>query len=200
MLGVPPTPPAGGCSAPAQLVVEHGNARFTVLSASIIRLERAPFIDACSFTFINRSPQERPGYTHEVDSSGTLRINTSKIALQYKPTTNATGVCGRSDTHASTNPTNPVRSHKFPQGLKNKTPQECCTACKSDPSCTAYVYGPGGKEGRDCWPLRGYTSTQADSNRTLVVMNTNPGSFHPNELSITVMPDVSGLSYLTKQL
>ena len=100
-------------------------------------------------------------------------LSTASADEDSTDSTNATGMCGHSDTHNHTNPVNAQRSRNFPAGLQNKTAEECCAACQSDASCVAFVFGPGGKDDRDCWPLRGYASTEADHNRTLVVVNTS---------------------------
>jgi hypothetical protein len=84
-------------------------------------------------------------------------------------------------------------------GLKSATEKACCDACKSDPSCTAFVFGHGSKSGKDCWPLKGYTSTEPVADRTLVLVSSKkPSTFSRTELSITISADSdSGFSGAT---
>ena len=78
-------------SAPAQAaasdaVVTDGNARFAVLTPSLVRLEYAgdrAFVDAATFNAVNRAFAP-PAYTTTVTSDGYREIRTSALTLRYK--------------------------------------------------------------------------------------------------------------------
>lgn len=63
-----------------------------------------------------------------------------------------------------------VRSKAFPEGLNNvSSTDECCAACRSDPTCTGWVYATNGT--RKCFPLRKWDGgTQKEENRTFGVV------------------------------
>ncbi|TDD63285.1 DUF5110 domain-containing protein [Kribbella antibiotica] len=72
--------------APIRSVVTDGNARFQVLSPTLIRVEYAEdrkFEDATTFTAINRAFTQTP-YTTKVTADGFREIRTSGLTLRYK--------------------------------------------------------------------------------------------------------------------
>ena len=64
-----------------------------------------------------------------------------------------------------TDAANAVRSDKFPNGItlpRGVSADGCCTACASDPSCVAWVWGDDSHPdptGTNCWPLKSYSNT-----------------------------------------
>lgn len=63
---------AAQCDATADpaAVVLHGDARFTVLSPSLIRIEAAPLDDRCSFTVVSRRWTAVPPFSRIVHPNG----------------------------------------------------------------------------------------------------------------------------------
>ncbi|MFC9691109.1 TIM-barrel domain-containing protein [Kribbella sp. NPDC056951] len=75
-----------GPPAPTRSVVTDGNARFQVLSPTLIRVEYAgdrKFEDATTFTAVNRAFPRTP-YTTKVTADGFREIRTSGLTLRYK--------------------------------------------------------------------------------------------------------------------
>src|SRR4051812_26983362 len=77
-------------TAPAQAArpaaVVSGNARFEVLSPTVIRTEYAPdghFLDAGTFTAIGRSAFRPPAWTSRT-RHGWLTIDTGRVTLRYR--------------------------------------------------------------------------------------------------------------------
>jgi hypothetical protein len=187
----PATPPVAGCPSPDTLVVVHGDARFTILTESIIRLERTPFVNECSFTFTNRAPLSTPIFTHSINGSGTLQIKTAKVELEYTPTRTASS-CSEGITYNNTDADGSLRSSKYPDGLVSATREACCAACLQDHSCTAYIFADSPTpKGKDCWPLKGFKSMKSEVNRTLVMSAGGRSAFSRNELSITIIGDAN---------
>ncbi|MCU7729909.1 ricin-type beta-trefoil lectin domain protein [Actinoplanes sp. KI2] len=79
-----PTTPAAAAAGPAS--VTDGNARFQVLTPTLIRTEYAgdgAFADAATFTAVNRS-FPAPPFTTDVTGDGYREIKTSALTLRYK--------------------------------------------------------------------------------------------------------------------
>ena len=75
------------CLAHPAAVVLHGDARFTVLSERVVRMERAAksdraFVDDCTFTVVRRAMPSVPQFTRSV-SEGVLQIETAQLRLIY---------------------------------------------------------------------------------------------------------------------
>ena len=70
-------------------------------------------------------------------------------------------------TQQNTDAANSVRSDKFPDGLNGTTLASCCSACKSDPSCVAYVWSDGSNPdpNGNCWPFRFLSGTDSHNGR-----------------------------------
>jgi alpha-glucosidase len=69
-----------------QSVVTHGNARFTALTARLLRLEWSPtgeFTDAATFAFPNRLASAAPALT-ERKEDGWLLLSTEVLTLRYR--------------------------------------------------------------------------------------------------------------------
>jgi alpha-glucosidase len=83
-----PLPPDAPAADPAAMVVS-GNARFTVLTPELIRMEWAAdgrFEDRASLVFLNRRLPV-PKFTHSFsEASRSLTIRTDKLLLTYSPT------------------------------------------------------------------------------------------------------------------
>ena len=60
-----------------------------------------------------------------------------------------------------------MRSDKFPDGLNGTSLASCCAACKSDPSCVAYVWSDGSNPdpNGNCWPFRSLSGTDSHNGR-----------------------------------
>lgn len=70
--------------------VESGSARFTILSAALIRMEWSPhsppvFHDQGTFFAVNRRAAALPRYSHATSAEGVLTISTSALTLRYAP-------------------------------------------------------------------------------------------------------------------
>src|SRR3954454_10378601 len=80
------TPAAPAAAAAALAAVTDGNARFQVLTPTLIRTEYAgdgAFTDAATYTAVNRSFVP-PAYTTSVTADGFREIRTSALTLRYK--------------------------------------------------------------------------------------------------------------------
>ena len=66
------------------------------------------------------------------------------------------------NTKSETDVTNSVRSDKYPNGLNGTTLASCCAACKSDPTCIAYVWSDGTvpDPNGNCWPFKSFDAEQ----------------------------------------
>ena len=74
---------AADCVAHPTAVVVHGDARFTVLTDRVVRAERAPFVDDCTFTIVRRATPSVPAFTHGLRADGVLEINTTQLRLTF---------------------------------------------------------------------------------------------------------------------
>lgn len=76
--------------APSEAIVVSGNARFTVLTPEMIRIEysdQGVFEDRATFTIQNRQMESVPNYSTTEDSQY-LYISTEKLTLKYRKGTN----------------------------------------------------------------------------------------------------------------
>eukprot|EP00041_Stephanoeca_diplocostata_P031332 m.973822 g.973822 ORF g.973822 m.973822 type:complete len:923 (-) comp23937_c0_seq4:718-3486(-) len=186
--------PIRGCKSPANITVVFQDARFTILSDMIIRMERAPFVDKCTFAFTSRDPIGTPQlFEWKVIDNKTLQINTSSIRLVYSPTSQQKR-CPCVEPKQNVQPASAVRTRKFPDGLQVLNESSCCLACTNDDDCVAWEYASGNTHSdRNCWPLASFTGVEANANRTFCsevpVLAARLGgehkTFSPDELAIT---------------
>ncbi|MBD5233765.1 MAG: DUF5110 domain-containing protein [Bacteroidales bacterium] len=92
MLTVAVAASAAGPKAPEAAVVTAGNARFTVLTPEMVRIEYSDssiFEDRATFAIVNRDLGEIPHFTTS-DDGEFIYINTDKLNLKYRKGTNPT--------------------------------------------------------------------------------------------------------------
>lgn len=90
LLSFPVFTMANNPEAPAEAVVIEGNARFTILTPEMIRIEYSEsgnFEDNATFTIINRDLGETPSFSKQEDDNF-LYINTDKLNLKYRKGSN----------------------------------------------------------------------------------------------------------------
>ena len=158
-------------AAPAATVL-FGDARFTLLSPSLIRLEHsAPlnseksFDDRATSVVINRRLQVPP-FTVTHSNASSVTITTSKLRLTYNemtqgiasnlPTAAKIGSCGCSTAtcqndnkviwkiHENTDVVGSSRTPSHPDGLTNQSLSQCFCACMADKDCEAIEYAAPG--------------------------------------------------------
>eukprot|EP01052_Picozoa_sp_SAG31_P048924 SAG31_NODE_10470_length_1134_cov_1.790338_1_plen_254_part_01 len=147
------------CAAHAAAVVVHGDARFTVLSERVLRLEKAPFVDDCTFTVIRRKTPSVPAFTHTL-SGDELTISTAHLTLVHK-TKGAPAppsACGATAAvRHNVTQEHGKRSVKYPAGLRVAGAAACCAACAADTGCHAWIFREknetGSSEQLNCWPM-----------------------------------------------
>ena len=186
----------GDCAAHAAAVVVHGDARFTVLSERVVRLEKAPFVDDCTFTVVRRNVSV-PAFTQKVTGNG-LTIATTQLTL-----THTLGVapapapaCGAAAVvrHNVALQQHGKRSGNYPSGLQVAGAGACCAACAADTSCSAWIFreknGTGGSERLNCWPMATIGAIVQTSSpelaRTIGFHNGTREGFSPGEVAITL--------------
>jgi hypothetical protein len=113
--------------------------------------------DAGLFAFATSAWDYDPDYHHcyPVSFSGAIGAR-------------ARDTCDTSQRKNGTDVTNPVRSAKYPNGIAGATTlEQCCGACNSDPTCTAWVWSDGSNPDPNgsCWPLAGFDTTTSKQGR-----------------------------------
>jgi hypothetical protein len=147
-LGAQPTPGPSLAPASPGAIVTWGQARFTVLTPSLLRMELAgrtgAFDDRPSLAVINRVTVTPP---FSVSTEGaTLYLRTASLNLTYtSPSGNSTppdrnsSMCSRAE---GADVADGTRVPAYPGGLNASSQGACCAACDADTDCTAWVYAP----------------------------------------------------------
>jgi hypothetical protein len=197
---------AADCTAHAEAVVVHGDARFTVLSARVVRLERAPFVDDCTFTIVRRATPSVPNFTHTLSFDGSvLEINTSQLQLVYNASaaTAAPAAGPPSCPHGfavqhGVEQAGGKRTHTDPSGLVVADEAACCSACAVvGAACAGWVFRGTNETARapaNCWTMLSLGETSPSSARglawTIGTRRSQPGTasggFSAASLSITL--------------
>ena len=156
-----------------------GKARFTVLSAELLRLEfseASQFDDRQSLSFVNRALPV-PAFNHSV-TADVLRLRTDSLLLTYEASAPSpppapqqpefcTGVplhspiCTHFPVRQSNNDTcMPFRSKSAPNDLAGKTAESCCAACLAADDCTVWSHtGATPGVAADCYLLTSVVSS-----------------------------------------
>lgn len=78
---------------------------------------------------------------------------------------------------AGTDVVNPTNSMNFPSGTTVASPEDCCNACLSDPTCrSGYVFDTSAGDSPNCWPLSGHTGIKSAQNRIFSNMKSPQGN------------------------
>jgi hypothetical protein len=138
-----------------------GRTRVTLLTSNLIRLEvsinttNPMFDDRVTTAIVNRNLPV-PAFTVNRINSTAAIISTSSLTITY-----VDGNGGRDSMCSSilneTDAVDPTRSTNYPNGVLVNSINDCCDACKSDPSCSYYVYETASVSanvnGTYCFPL-----------------------------------------------
>ena len=151
------------CGPDPSAVIEHGGARFSVLSPRVVRLQAPPYDDRCSFNVVRRDLRglitPPLNFTTAVDAAGTLTIETAALVLTFAPGGGggddeipAGNVDDGSCTATLHNHTDiaghGTRSNQHPLGVPNATLASCCSACTADSSCSFFLFGEPKRAGQ----------------------------------------------------
>ncbi len=181
------------CAARTAAIVVHGDARFTVLTERVVRLEKAPFVDDCTFTIVKRNVS-LPAFTHTV-SGDQLTITTAQLTLTHDLSAipAPAPACGATaDVLQNVAQQQGKRSEKYPGGLQVADAGACCTVCATDTTCSAWIFREknesGSSKSLNCWPMTTVGSIfkphdKRDA-RTIGVRNTTREGFLPDEVTI----------------
>jgi alpha-glucosidase (family GH31 glycosyl hydrolase) len=153
-----------------------GRTRVTLLTSNLIRLEvsinttNPMFDDRATTAVVNRNLPV-PAFTVNRINSTAAIISTSSLTITY-----VDGNGGRDSMCSSilneTDAVDPKRSTDYPNGVLVNSINDCCDACKSDPSCSYYVYETASVSanvnGTYCFPLSSTGGLKTNiSNRVL---------------------------------
>lgn len=147
-------------------VVTFGNARFTILTDRLVRLEYAlgGFDDLPSLVVVNRALAV-PTFTVS-NSSTTVRISTSLLNITYNDAAVSNqSACGT--VQNNTDQTGGARTPSWPNGTVVTDLADCCALCVADLACTAFIFGrDSGSTAPNCYamakpgPLKSHTGRQ----------------------------------------
>ena len=91
------------------------------------------------------------------------------------------------------------RAALFPQGLAGATLDSCCAACNSDSTCIAWVWADAqhpDPTGKNCWPLSGFSGTEAREGRVLGGYAPPPPPLPPIASSVLTFATAPGARFL----
>jgi|EP01049_Picozoa_sp_SAG25_P008476 hypothetical protein len=158
---------AADCLANKEAVVVHGDARFTILTDRVVRAERAPFVDDCTFTIVRRAMRRVPNFTvsyHPDGDTTVLVITTPELHLMYNasaaagPPPPATSCLQGSTIHHGVQQLGGRRTTDNPDGLMVADEAACCAACTAaGSSCVGWVFREQNETTRlprNCWTMR----------------------------------------------
>jgi alpha-glucosidase (family GH31 glycosyl hydrolase) len=135
--------------------VTFGNARFTMLTPLLARLECSliqTFDDRASFVVLNRNLPV-PKYFVSYPSSNSIKIDGDLITIQY---TKDTPHSSCTSTKSGFDQTGGTRVPKYPDGYSAADQADCCTTCDKITECNAWVYDPSTKKPNvNCWLMMG---------------------------------------------
>jgi hypothetical protein len=186
--------------APPSTVVVWGDARFSFLSDTLVRLELAGnlggYDDRQSFAIVNRSALPPPAIT--VSTLGnTLTVKTEALTLTYySPSGNTTSGGGGGSNHTCPQIQNAdvtgsfSRVPDYPKGTIVKAVGDCCLLCGATRPCNAWVFDPNATAdpgadpfGTNCWLLSGTAALRPNSRRMGGLFNLP--SFNASNLNIS---------------
>lgn len=173
-----------------------GKARFTVLTAALVRMEfssTGAFEDRASYSFVNRKLPV-PSFTHKEAPNGGVTIETDDVLVEYTP---------QSDPQPSAMCTSAIAKHDAvcngpcsqyhtqTQPPPNITQSDCCTFCEKNAECNFWVYGDN-----TCWTLTQLVGNTPSGDRTVggyfsgfdnktlkVTVKSNNAVWHPGQQS-----------------
>jgi hypothetical protein len=133
-------------------VVYAGDARFTVLSPYLVRIQygkggssnSSVFDDRASAIIINRVTQTPP-FTVTHPNATSVTITTSALTLSYDfsspaPEPDDGSTCGYPRVDHGILGGTPLPS--YPNGINDTTQSMCCVVCSADEDCVAWVFYP----------------------------------------------------------
>ena len=185
----------GTAHASSIVLAPDGLARFSVLTARVVRMESVAtrgdaFVDAPSLAFINRQ-LPTPAFTNAPNATHCVVIKTAQVELAYvcaaaggtpgnRSAAACTDGCAEQPATDSAPGGGAKRSPTYPDGLNASSPAACCAACAADKKCTGFISAaagsPPGKAGQNCWPMASWKATQRAPNRTLYTLPAAPGA------------------------
>lgn len=170
---------------PASVVLSpSGNARFTLLSPLLLRLQYAPdgnFSDAPTLAVVNRALPVPPFNQSYDKASGVLTIRTGTLTLAFtdgppSPPRNCPPASWEPGTDAGLPR---VRSRAFPNGTSAADVTVCCALCAGALDCAGFVYD---SSKHLCYPLASFNGTIPANGRTFGALSL--GGFTPSNLRI----------------
>jgi alpha-glucosidase (family GH31 glycosyl hydrolase) len=151
---------------PAQnATVIFGNARFSLLTSRLVRLECSlsdKFDDRPSFIVLNRN-LPAPKYTTKHVSDNTIQIQTQDLDLLFTRNSPRSS-CGTAQ--KGHDQVGGDRSKKYPNGTAVTDQATCCSVCDSTFDCTTWVFADNIKSPAvNCWLMTGKTKSVPTNNR-----------------------------------
>lgn len=163
---------------PPESVVLWGDARFSFLSETLIRLEltsrAGAFDDRQTLAVVNRSGFSPPLLS--INTSGNvLTVRTPALTLSYRspsgnhssPVNSSCGLATGADAAGSFS-----RVPEYPLGAVTRSVAGCCALCDGVAACNAWVFCPPGEDcrgadppGTNCWLLAGVTQLAPSAHR-----------------------------------
>jgi hypothetical protein len=166
--------------APPGSVVLWGDARFSFLTATLLRLELSSrtgtFDDRQSIAIVNRGGFGPPPPLNVSTSGSVLTVQTPSLTLRYNsPTGNHSAAPTNSSCARATGADAAgsfSRVPEYPSGAIVQGVGQCCALCDGAASCNSWVYCPPGNDcggadpkGTNCWLLSGVTQLTPSSHR-----------------------------------
>lgn len=136
-------------------VVTFGRARFTVLTANVIRLEESPTgagnwngDDRTTAVIVNRA-LPTPPFAVSHDNASSVTISTDYVTITYVEDASAQRMCSSMQPDTGSDGST-VPTPTWPNGTVTATAADCCTVCGADPYCLVWTFAAG-SNGSTCW-------------------------------------------------
>ena len=171
--------------APPSSVVLWGDARFSFLSSTLLRLELSSragsFDDRQSIAVVNRSGFTAPPPLSISTSGNVLTVQTPSLTLTYNsptgnnpaPVNSSCGLASGADVSGSFS-----RVSEYPLGAITQSVAQCCAICDGVAACNAWVFCPPTEDcsgadphGTNCWLLTGVTRLTPSSHRIAALIS-----------------------------
>ena len=167
----------------SDVTIEFGNGKVRVqsLSRTAVRVEpQGPrgFEDRTTFAISSR-PSGLSGdglkVLNQTSTEAYVGNEFYTVFVNYTGSSNSTPAPGTCSTYEDKDVQSPVRTAKYPDGVKAKDAGECCSICNADKECTSYVFATGGLLEGTCWPLVSFNGFQSGSAKDRVAGCTSSG-------------------------
>jgi len=143
-----------------EATVVIGRARVTLLSSNLVRVEvtsnnasNPVFDDRATTAVVNRNLPV-PDFTINHINETAATITTSTLSITYVDSGGSQQRAVCTPVKNETDVVNPVRSRNYPNGVPSSSLEDCCKTCKSDPTCSSYVFSSGSSPSSNfCFPL-----------------------------------------------